>query len=338
MITLGKFSSLVLILCCHPSIAQIVIKGDITDSTHDKPLAYVNIGIREKNVGSASLKNGSFTITIPSDHLNDTLTFSLVGYHALDIPVNRLNADSSVTILLREKIITLDELVISGEKLVQKKYGIKKRGLIHFTDGIFKNNDSFEIGQLINLGNEERQVTSVNLHINASRSDSASFRINFYGYDEDNNRPLERIVEKNILQRHAIQEGWLKFDLTKYNVLLKGKVFVSIEFIPENKNDLKQIFYEVKIGGSSKSFFRRSSLGQWNMPPHHYCLYITALGEKNTPEEPDDVETPPTFTLQSAMVREPYSIFVRLPKGYTKRPQKKYPVIYHLDGNAFLIL
>jgi hypothetical protein len=76
-------------------------------------------------------------------------------------------------------------------------------------------------------------------------------------------------------------------------------------------------------------------LGQWNTPPHHYCLYVTALADKNTPEEPDDVETVPTTTLQSNMTREPYSIFVRLPKDYAKNTEKKYPVIYHLDGNAF---
>ena len=50
--------------------------------------------------------------------------------------------------------------MIKGEKLVEKKYGIKNRGLIHFKDGIFKKNDSFEIGQVVRLGNKTVQITS----------------------------------------------------------------------------------------------------------------------------------------------------------------------------------
>lgn len=160
-----------------------------------------------------------------------------------------MHVQKNITIPLVEKITELKEVVISGEKLVEKKYGIKRRGVIHFTDGIFKKDDSFEIGQLIKLGNNTSQITFVNLHINSSRSDSASFRINFYRFDEEDNRPAARIIEKNIFQRHPIREGWLKFDLREYNVLLKGNVLVSIEFIPENKDEVKQIYYEVKIGG-----------------------------------------------------------------------------------------
>ncbi len=317
------------------ALSQIRITGDIVDSKNNRALEYVNIGVKQKNVGTASLKNGSFSIGIPMENITDTLTFSIVGYYELNLPISQLDSGNKITIRLVEKITNLKELAISGEKLVDKKFGIKKRGIIHFTDGIFKKDDSFEIGQLIKLGNNPAQITSVNLHINSSRTDSASFRINFYRYDEDDNRPADRIVEKSILQRHPIREGWLKFDLVKYNILLKGKVFVAIEFIPENKSDVKQIYYEVKIGGASKSFFRRNSLGEWNTPPHHYCLYVTALVDKNTPEEPDDEETIPTITLKSDMAPEPFSIFIRLPKGYHSNTKKQYPVVYHLDGNAF---
>jgi predicted alpha/beta superfamily hydrolase len=314
--------------------SQILISGQIIDA-RGNALAYVNVGIREKNVGTASLSDGSFSLMIPPEVADDTVTFSLVGFHELNVAIKRIDPHAKQTIRLIEKITALDELVIKGEKLVEKKYGIKNRGLIHFTDGIFRNNDSFEIGQVVRLGNKTVQLTSVNLHVNATRPDSASFRINFYDYDDTENRPTKRIVEKNILQRQPIRYGWLTFDLTKYNILLKGKVFVSIEFIPENKENLKQLLYEVKIGGISKSYFRRNSLGQWSRPPHHYCLYVTALVDKNTPDEPDDAELVPAVTILSDIVHEPFNIFVRLPKDYKQDGATLYPVIYHLDGNAF---
>lgn len=324
-----------IISCAYSVFSQVRIEGDIIDSETQKSLAYVNLGIKEKNIGGASRKNGSFFIKIPSDYLDDTLTFSMVGYHELNVPIKNLDFERRLTVRLIEKIKTLNEVVVLDEKFVQRKYGIKRRGLIHFTDGMFKEDDSFEIGQLIDLGNSEAQITSLNLHINESRSDSATFRINFYRYDEDENRPASRIIEKNILQRHAIREGWLKFDLMEYDVLVKGKIMVSIEFIPEHKTGIRQIFYEVKLGGFSKSFYRRNSLGQWNVPPHHYCFYVTALVDRDAPEEPEEKETVPAIILKSNISKEPFSIFVRLPKDYQSNIKKKYPVIYHVDGNAF---
>lgn len=325
---------IILILSFNNHIfSQTQIIGKVIDANDKSPLAYVNIGIKEKNIGTISKEDGFFSIDIPSDYQSGSLTFSIVGYNESTLPIRDLKGN--VVIQLKEKPTQLDEVVVTGEKLVEKKYGIKRRGAIHFTDGIFKKDDSFEIGQVIRLGNSLAQITSLNLHFNSSRPDSANFRINFYRYDSDENIPKERIIEKSILQRHPVNEGWLKFDLSNYNILIKGDVLMSLEFIPEADNDIKQIFYEVKLGGSSKSFFRKTSLGQWTRPPHHYCLYATAITDKNAPDEPDDEETPPAFTLKSGFSNEPFSFFVRLPKNYSKSNKQTYPVIYLLDGNAY---
>ncbi|HEX5024279.1 MAG TPA: alpha/beta hydrolase-fold protein [Agriterribacter sp.] len=314
--------------------SQTQIIGRVTDTTQS-PLAYVNIGIKKKGIGTVSKEDGSFTINIPPEFQNDSLTFSIVGYYEVSLLIEELGSREEVTIRLKEKVIPLKEVVVAGKKPTEKKYGIKRRGAIHFTDGIFKKDDSFEIGQVINPGNALVQITSLHLHINSSRPDSANFRINFYRYDTDENVPRQRIIEKNIVQRHPIKEGWLKFDLSGDNIWVKGNVLAAIEFIPEHKEDAKQILYEVKLGGSSKSFFRKSSLGQWTRPPHHYCLYATALTGKNAPDEIDDEETLPSFSLKSDFSTEPFSFFVRLPKNYSKNKKQIYPVIYLLDGNAY---
>ncbi len=315
--------------------SQTQITGKVTDMNGKNPLAYVNIGIKEKNIGTISKEDGSFSIDIPSDYQSGSLTFSIVGYDESNLSIRDLMSTGNVVIQLKEKPIQFKEVVITGNKPVEKKYGTKRRGAIHFTDGIFKKDDSFEIGQVIRLGNTLAQISSLNVHINSSRPDSADFRINFYRYDIEENIPKERIIEKSILQRHAVTEGWLKFDLSNYNIFIKGDVLMSLEFIPETDNDVKQIFYEVKLGGSSKSFFRKTSLGQWTRPPHHYCLYAIAITDKNAPDEPDDEETPPAFTLKSDFSNEPFHFFVRLPKNYSKTHKQTYPVIYLLDGNAY---
>ena len=319
----------------HNSFSQIQIVGKVIDARNLDPLAYVNIGIKEKNIGTITTEEGSFKITIPAEYQFDSLTISCVGYYDESLHIPALSSEKIVIIKMKEKTTQLQEVIVNGKKLVEKKYGIKRRSPIRFTDGIFKKDDSFEIGQVIHLGNSPAEITSLNLHINSSRPDSGSFRINFYRFDIDDNTPKERIVEKSILQRHPISEGWLKFDLSNYDIVIEGNVLVSLEFIPETEKDVKQILYEVKIGGSSKSFFRKNSLGQWTRPPHHYCLYVTAITDKDAPEEGYDEETLPAITLKSDFSNEPFSLFVRLPRNYSKNGTRTYPVIYLLDGNAY---
>ena len=326
----------ILIIGFHKyTFSQIVIDGKVIDSGNQHALVYVNIGIKKKNIGTITSDNGSFTIKIPIDYQSDSLTFSMVGYYDSTLLIQDLITQKDIIVRLNEKIIQLQEVVIAGEKLVEKKYGIRRRGLVHFTDGIFRKDDSFEIGQVINLGNSGAFIRSINLHINSSRPDRANFRINFYKYDTKENIPGVRIFEKSILQRHPIKEGWLEFDLSEYNILLKGSVLATIEFIPNHAPDSKKILYEVKIGGISKSFFRRSSLGEWIRPPHHYCLYVTASNDKSAPAEPEDVETTPTFMLKSDFAKEPFCLFVRVAKDYEKKNSQRFPVVYLLDGNAF---
>ncbi|MFD1145221.1 alpha/beta hydrolase-fold protein [Larkinella insperata] len=315
--------------------SQSLIRGRIVDSSTAKPLAYVNIGIQKKNIGTVSRADGTFSLQLPNDHLSDTLTFSLVGYSEKRISINHLTTNSSVTVELTERISTLDEVKITAKKPIEKKFGIKKRNLLlHFTDGMFSQKDIFEIGQLIKLGDAPAQVTSINLHLNANRKDSASFRINFYRMDGD--QPGERVIEKSIIQRHPIKEGWLTFDLKAYRIFLKGNFLAAIEFIPEaDSPPSTPIAYEVKLGGASRSFYRKNSLGRWNTPPHHYCIYVTALVDQSTPEDADDQEARPEFSYHSRMVNDTFSIFVQLPSDYNQNPAKRFPVLYHLDGNAY---
>jgi predicted alpha/beta superfamily hydrolase len=331
------FTALLLYGVSCLSMAQTTLKGVVVDSDHQTVLAFVNIGIKKKNIGTSSLDDGTFSIMIPKQNENDTLTLSMVGYSELNIPIQSIITTHQKTFQLKEKISSLNTVVVTASKLVERKFGIKKTGTItHFTDGSTHQNDIFEIAQLIKLDTILSKITSVNLHINQSRKDSGTFRINFYKYA--GNRPSERIIETSIIQTKQIQEGWLKFDLTPYKVYLKGSFVVAIEFIP-NKRTSHPIYYEVKLGGSAKSFVRTSSQGEWSVPPHHYRLFVTALvsdkKKKFNKDELEEKESLPVTTLFSKNVNDSFSIFVSLPKDYAKKKNQNFPVIYLLDANVY---
>ena len=334
-----KFLFSILFICgiCFSSIAQTTLTGVVVDSDNQAVLPFVNIGIKQKNIGTSSLLDGTFTIKIPSQNENDTLTFSMVGYSELNLSIKNIVSTNQKTFQLKIKTTALNSVVVTASKLVEQKFGIKNNGaILHFTDGSTNQNDIFEIAQLIKLDTTLSKITSVNLLISEPRNDSGTFRINFYGYD--GSRPTEKIIEKSIVQTKQIQEGWLKFDLTKYKVYLKGSFVVAIEFIPTKKKNYP-IYYEIKLGGSSKSFVRTSSQGEWSVPPHHYRLFVTALvaDKKNKfhQEDSEERESIPATTLFSESVKDSFSVFISLPKDYAKKKNQIFPVIYLLDANVY---
>jgi predicted alpha/beta superfamily hydrolase len=319
------------------SHAQTIVTGIVIDKDQQTAIPYTNIGIKHKNIGTVSQQDGSFSIQIPLHHSNDTLSFFMIGYEELSVPLKNISAHQPFQ--LQAKHYTLAEVAISSNRLVEKSFGIKKHySPLHFSDGSVKQNDIFEIAQVVNLPKTLSKISFLNLFINQSISDSGLFRINFY--DVEDNMPGKRLIEKNILQCLPIKEGWLTFDLTAYHIYLKGTCIIAIEFIPTKKT--KHISYEIKIGGSAQSFVRSSSHGEWQVPPHHYRMYMTVLVEdtKKYSEQNDreEKESTPSASLYSQFVNDSFSVFIHLPKSYSANKQQKFPVVYMLDANVFFDL
>ena len=320
------------------TIAQTTISGFVTEQGNSSRLAYVNLGVKGKSIGTVTDVEGRFSLQIPQGMEMETLTFTLVGYYENTISIRELEGRAVPEISLKRKITQLPAVTISDHKLVEKSFGIyKSHALLHFTDGSTNQSDIFEIAQIINLDSTPARINSLNLHVNDSRRDSGMFRINFYSLNDG--RPGERLVEQSIIQTKAIREGWLTFDLREHNLYLKGKFVAAIEFLP-NKKTKQPVYYEVKLGGSAKSFVRTNSQGEWSVPPHHYRMYLTAMvpdkKSKKEKENSEERESSPSFRMYSEMVKDSFSIFVATPVNY--KPEEKYPVIYLLDANAYFDL
>ncbi|PBQ33437.1 hypothetical protein CNR22_17180 [Sphingobacteriaceae bacterium] len=318
------------VLFIQPLGAQISISGKVLDPLSRESLAYVNIGIKGKNLGTTSLSDGTFSISIPSSFQNDTLTFSLIGYADFKLPIE---ASGKKVIPLFRQASVLPEISISTSKLVEAKFGLTKHAAIHFIDASINQNDIFEIAQLIKLPATNTKLNSVDLYINEDNADSVKFRINIYKFD--GNRPAERLNTQPIFKTALLKEGWLHCIISEYNLYGKNEVVVAFEFLPSQKRK-KAIALEVKLGGRSKSFVRKTSLGEWMVPPHHYLMNLTALTpETNRNSDKDEKEISATKVLISTYVKDTFSLFVHLPSNYQKNKTKTYPLVLLLDANAY---
>lgn len=99
------------------------LKGVVLDADKKTVLAYANIAVLHKSVGTITNEKGQFSLDITDLDKNDTLSFLYIGYKNKNITISQL--DSFSVILLQENIFNLSEVFVFGDnpdpKLIIKK-------------------------------------------------------------------------------------------------------------------------------------------------------------------------------------------------------------------------
>ena len=103
------------------SFSQKSITGIVYSSTDSEPLVGVTIMVKDKNVGSISSIDGSFSLNLPED--DEVITASFVGFVTQDITIGN---QSMISIYLEEDITQLGEVVVTalGFKEERDKLGL----------------------------------------------------------------------------------------------------------------------------------------------------------------------------------------------------------------------
>ncbi len=235
--------------------------GKVFDMATKKPIPYVNIGISDKNFGTTSDEEGAFELQVPKEFLQDTLTFSFVGFETIQKSISDLSKNIKNEVYLSERNNTLDEVVLISKKPKIKKIGITSHNPLLW--GYIQNKDSkdiVEFGKRINL-RKPSQILAAKLFLNGVDGiDSARVRVNFYDFSKE--IPGERIVFKEISKNLLLQKGWLTIEMEGLDIIIDQNFFISFEILPnQNKLDYS-IYYGGKLGGGS-SFSRMNSQGSW---------------------------------------------------------------------------
>ncbi|MFN3917589.1 MAG: carboxypeptidase-like regulatory domain-containing protein [Flavobacteriales bacterium] len=256
---------------------QNIISSRVFDAATKEPMPFVNIGIKKKNIGTVSNETGAFKILIPKDKTNDSLTFSFVGYHSFTIAIKQLFAESPDSIKLKQKTLELPEVMVKANgKWKQKKMGLSRN--LPGAMGVVQNDtlfDAVECAQQIDLDSVLTKITSFHIYLKGVKTDTANFRINFYNFDGIS--PSDRVFEKEIFVKRSISNGWMEVDLDEYNIWLKGRIVVSIEFLPTSQQKEKvSLWYGGILICKGTSYSRTSSQGEWHkLDFGTYSIYVT---------------------------------------------------------------
>ncbi len=266
------------------------ISGVVHNFKNNEPLAYVNIGIANKTVGTVSNKNGLFKLSLNDKVTSkDTVVFSFIGFKTERYLVSKLY--TSNTISLHQENTALDEVVLSSKKikLKPKKIGRSSKGLglthANFYSYYEKDVDdrlSKERGMKFNM-RRNCHIKDLNFNITGNDFKSLKFRVNFYNIK--NGLPKDLIVQENII--FEIEDnfsGWFKVDLEPYEINFReevGEVAVTIQWLESVKENEKSKFFSISTASSPThtTFFREKAMDSWTKGGQSLSFYLNAICE-----------------------------------------------------------
>ncbi|WKN45686.1 carboxypeptidase-like regulatory domain-containing protein [Tunicatimonas pelagia] len=257
-----------------------VVSGVVLDSATQQPLAYVHIGVLDKNMGVISRDDGTFKIDLSEAGSQDELTFSSVGYHTQHIPQSSWRS-APLKVYLSPRAFTLREVVVEDSRLSDPiklgryqptKTTSGQSGLQNFGWG-------GEWGVRIFNDGQTYRVTDINFHTRFNTMDSVLFRINVY--DVKNDLPDTSLLQQELFIKSYKRDKWITRDVTSRQLIVDQDIIVTFEVIQLWRSDTGNnalFFTHGKGYDRGEAYTRASSLAPWKKEGIPITLYLTAEG------------------------------------------------------------
>ena len=214
-----------------------IISGVIMDSLKT-PIAYANIGLIKKPIGTVSNEEGKFTLKVAETMFSDTLRVSCIGYEPKEYIISKL-IGSKLLVNLKSHTENLEEVIINSKELktyTKGKDKTKTKNEVFFAIPSLKElNLGSEIGRKFPIGSKKPSLLEeFKFFIKKNNFEKVKFRINIYSIK--NNKPHKKLYNENlIIELDNKYTGWTKIDLTKYKIKSKQDIIITVEWIEASK-------------------------------------------------------------------------------------------------------
>jgi hypothetical protein len=230
-----RISFLLLFISLHTFGKSILIEGKLLTASNQEPIAYANIGIIDKNIGTISNPDGSYSIRIDSLLVHEKITFSALGFERRSIELSKLITKPSLRrVLLEEKNIVLDEVSINHKLHILDRIKHASLGNDRHTSGTIRL-DTAKAGGSMALKIDHKdapfKLNNIQLYIPQS-SNEFKVRVRLYAVDPATGAPGDDLLDKNIIIQSNVSKGWLKEDLSHHNIWInQEEFFLAFEWI-----------------------------------------------------------------------------------------------------------
>jgi len=221
-----------------------LINGKVIDSSSEKPLEYVNLGVIDTSIGITTNEKGEFSLDIKGQSPKAIVRISMIGYKPQTFLIEELTNKEN-TIKLVSDPIQLGEVTVKPFSGKLKKVGTTSSTWHGEFCGIggTQKGKGCEIGTQIELGSKPVLLKSLHICMHNQSFESSLFRLHIR--DIVNNLPSEEQLTENILIPIAKRSGWVDIDLTKYNLVFKDDIALTIEWVKVNTTN-KMKFIKVQ--------------------------------------------------------------------------------------------
>jgi len=220
-------SIITLIILIQVNVSGQIIEGRITDSKTNEPLEYVSIGIINTNFGTITDTNGYFNFEATVEELS-IVRISMIGYEPKKITVKDLRNNKN-EIRLNETTIELAEIIIKPTK--ERKIGATSHSRSSGWSGWggLRTRKGYEIGILLDLGSKPVEVKNLNILLKRQSFDKTLFRLHIRAIKDT--LITDELLTENIIFPVTKESGWVEIDLESYNIVVSGKVGVTLEWL-----------------------------------------------------------------------------------------------------------
>ncbi len=231
-----------LFFCCTVAALgqQNALHSQITDQA-GHPIPFATIGIARQNFGAIAFEDGTFTLPLNNNYLNDTLTVSAIGYKPLRIAYRQLQANRPATIALQAHVVQLQEVTVVPEQVRYKTLGVsKKRSVNNFTiDAPLK---GASVAMLVNEAGLPLLIDQVAVTVGKANLDSFQLRCRFFDVDASTGHPGKDLLGTNLLATSQANDDRITFLLNEHFVI-DQPFFVSFEWVMTRQqyNRLQQV-------------------------------------------------------------------------------------------------
>jgi len=210
-----------------------LISGKVIDSSSEKPLEYVSLGVIDTPISITTNEKGEFSLDIKSQSPKAIVRVSMIGYIPQTFTIEALTNKESVIKLVNEPI-QLREVTVKPFLGKLKKVGTTSytwHGKFCGLGGLGGDQrvKGYEIGTKIELGSKPVLLRSLHICMHNQSFESSLFRLHIRNII--NNLPSEELLTENIMIPITKRSGWIDIDLTKYNLVFNDDIALTIEWV-----------------------------------------------------------------------------------------------------------
>ncbi|WP_314242612.1 alpha/beta fold hydrolase [Empedobacter tilapiae] len=282
-----------IVTICNIISAQTKLNGSVKD-TNNLAIPYCSIGIKDSEIGAITDEKGNFSIEIPEKLAKSHLIFDAAGYKEVSKSIEEIQQNS--VIILKEKEVSLAEVIVKSEKMKEKVIGQKTRPMLTFSKMFDENVPTIEQGNIFEIY-PNTKLNTFNFHIiPSSKYEEITLKVNIYAVK--NGLPKESILDENIIYK-TNTTGWQKIDLTPYKFRFKNvnQIAVTMQLVSFKKHNQEDFVFGISAKKSLAKdlLFRYQSQGNWEASAGVFIANLEVLYSKDkltiNEEKSEEIDT-----------------------------------------------